>query len=62
MHLHLLHKYTKDQLLSIDEVQLTEEIFEKELRTQLKKSPLTAGINLQGAENAARQLVMLNNK
>ena len=60
MHLHLLHKYTNDQLLSIDEAQLTEKILEKGLRTQLKKSPLTAEINLQGAENAARQLVMLN--
>ncbi len=58
MHLHLLHKYTNDQLLSIDEVQLTEKIIEMGLRTQLKKSPLKAEINLQGAEYAARQLVM----
>ena len=58
MHLHLLHKYTNDQLLSINEVQLTEKIIEMGLRTQLKKSPLKAEINLQGAEHAARQLVM----
>jgi predicted glycosyltransferase len=60
MHLHLLHQYTNDQLLSIDEAQLTEKNIEMGLRTQLKKSPLTAEINLRGAENAARQLVMLS--
>ena len=58
MHLHLLDKYTNDQLLSLDEAQLTEKIIEMSLQTQLKKTPLTAEINLQGAENAARQLVM----
>ena len=58
MHLQLLDKYTNDQLLSIDEAQLTEKIIEMGLQTQLKKTPLTAEINLQGAENAARQLVM----
>jgi predicted glycosyltransferase len=58
MHLHLLDKYTTDQLLSIEEVQLTEKIIEMGLREQLKRSPMTAEINLQGAENAARQLVM----
>lgn len=62
MHLHLLHKYTNDQLLSIDEAQLTEKIIEMSLQTQLKKTPLTAEINLQGAENAARQLVMQSNE
>jgi predicted glycosyltransferase len=60
MHLHLLDKYTNDQLLSLDEVQLTEKIIEMGLREQLKKSPMTAEINLQGAENAAQQLVMLS--
>ncbi|MBW2328381.1 MAG: hypothetical protein JRF04_01985 [Deltaproteobacteria bacterium] len=60
IHLHLLHKYTSDQLLSIDEAQLTEKNIEMGLRTQLKKYPLTTKINLQGAENAARQLVMLS--
>lgn len=62
MHLHLLHKYTRDQLLSIDEARLTKKNIEMGLRTQLKKSPLSAEINLQGAENAARQLVMLSKK
>ena len=62
MHLHLLHKYTNDQLLSIDEAQLTEKMIEMGLRTQLIKTPLTTEINLQGAENAARQLVMLSKK
>jgi len=60
MHLHLLDKYTNDQLLLLDEVQLTEQSIEMGLQELLKKSPMTAEINLQGAENAARQLVMLS--
>ncbi len=62
IHLQLLDKYTNDQLLSIEEAQLTEKNIEMGLRTQLKKTSLSAKINLQGAENAARQLVMLSKK
>jgi len=60
MHLHLLRKYTDDQLLSLEEQQVTVKIIETSLMEQLKKSPLTPAINLQGAENAARQLVILS--
>ena len=33
IHLHLLHKYTNDQLPSINEAQLTEKIIEVSLQT-----------------------------
>ncbi len=61
-HLHLLQTYTTDQLFIIDETELNATIIETGLRTQLKTAPPATDINLQGAENAARQLVKLRKR
>jgi len=62
MHLRQLRKSAADQLLSVDEQQVTVKLLETSLRKQLKKPSFSPVINLDGAGNAARQLAMLSNE
>jgi predicted glycosyltransferase len=58
-HLELLRQHTDNQLLSLEEQQITVKIIESALREQLQKPPFSPVINLNGAENAARLLAGL---
>jgi len=61
-HLELLRQHTDNQLLSLEEQQITVTIIESALREQLRKSSFSPEINLQGAENAARLLAEQSRK
>lgn len=58
-HLNLLQQAAGKQLLCIDEQAVTEEIIEVSLQKQMRQPITQPVINLQGAENTARQLVLL---
>ena len=58
LHLELLQKYTNDQLLPLDEQQVTVKSIETALRKQLDTTVVPVSINMQGAAKAARLLAM----
>jgi len=62
IHLQLLRNHGGNQLLPLNEQQLTVEAIERAMREQLEKPAIPAKIKLAGAERAAQQLIMLRNK